>query len=115
VGIFDNFKDLFKAAEVVNNADLYKKLGETQNAVFALEEENRNLKDELREIKAQKEIDDELQPDDNAYWRIKGGKRDGPFCMRCWDVDRKLVRERAGATAGTHYCSDCHMRAAARR
>lgn len=110
MGLIDNFKDLFKAAEVVNNADLYKKLGETQNAVFALEQENRNLKDELRAIREQQAIDDELQPADNAYWRIKDGKRDGPFCLRCWDVDRKLVRERAGATAGTHYCPDCSIR-----
>ena len=88
----------------MNNADLYKKLGETQNAVYELVEENRALKEQLREMKAQREINDELQPHGNAYWRTKDDKRDGPFCMRCWDVDGKLVRERAGATEGTHFC-----------
>lgn len=110
MGILDNFKDLFKVAETVNNIELYKKLGELQGAVYALEEENRNLKNELRTMKEQRQIEQELHVHDNAYWIAKGSKRDGPFCMRCWDVDRKLVRERAGATQGTHYCAECAAR-----
>ena len=58
-----------------------------------LVEENHGLKDQLRAAQEQQDIASELKPDENAYWRTIDGKRDGPFCMRCWNVDRKLVRE----------------------
>lgn len=106
MGIIDNFKDLFKVAETVNNIDLYKKLSELQNSVYALEEENRALKDELRRRDEQRDIRNRLRPRDNAYYLDDG---DGPFCLRCMDVDGNLVRERSGATAGTHYCPECQQ------
>jgi len=28
----------------------------------------------------------------NAYWRESDGRSDGPFCQRCWDAERKLIR-----------------------
>ena len=39
MGLVDNFKDLFKLAEAVNNVELYKKLSELQTRVMELEEE----------------------------------------------------------------------------
>jgi hypothetical protein len=109
VGIFDNFKDLFKLAETVNNIELYKKLAELQASMYALEEENRALKDEIRARDEQRNIQHRLHPKDNAYYLDDGTTLDGPFCLRCWDVDGKLVRERHGATAGTHYCVQCQL------
>ena len=111
MGIFDNFKDLFKLADTVNNIELYKKLSELQTSMYALEEENRNraLKDEIRRRDEQRDIQDRLYPKDNAYYLDDGKTLDGPFCLRCWDVDGKLVRERSGATAGTHYCVQCQQ------
>jgi hypothetical protein len=98
-------------AETVNYVELYKKLSELQNAVFALEEENHSLKEQLRQRDGERDIGSRLHPRNNAYYYMDDGKmRDGPFCMRCWDVDRKLFRERAGATEGTHYCSECATR-----
>jgi regulator of replication initiation timing len=110
MGILDNFKDLFKVAETVNNIELYKKLSELQTAVHTLEEENHSLKEHLRERDNQQTIAGQLRARDNAYYREEGGTVEGPFCMRCWDVDGKLVRERLGATAGTHYCAECRNR-----
>jgi Zinc finger found in FPG and IleRS len=75
-----------------------------------LVEENHTLKDQLKAIQKQRDISAELKPHDNAYWTMKGSELDGPFCMRCWDVDKTLVRERAGATQGTHYCPECAQR-----
>jgi hypothetical protein len=110
MGIIDNFKDVFKVAETVNNIDLYKKLSELQSAVFALQEENRALRDELRNRDEQRDVAGRLRPRDNAYYLDDGKVLDGPFCLRCWDVDRKLVRERHGATPGTHFCVECRDR-----
>ena len=110
MGIIDNFKDVFKVAETVNNIELYKKLSELQSAVFGLQQENQELREELRRRDAHSDIASRLQVNDNAYYLDDGKELDGPYCMRCWDVDHNLVRERRGATAGTHYCAECRIR-----
>lgn len=30
------------------------------------------------------------------YWLLKEGEKDGPFCQRCYDVDKKLIRLQGG-------------------
>jgi hypothetical protein len=110
VGIIENFKDVLKLADAANNLDLYKKLAELQNSVLGLQEENQALKERLRETEKQNDIAGHLHVKDNAYYVDDGKQIDGPFCMRCWDVERKLVRERLGATPGTHFCLHCRIR-----
>ena len=107
MGIIDNFKDVLKIADAANNLDLYKKLAELQTSVLGLQEENKELKERLREIEKKHGIAGRLHAKDNAYYLDDGRQLDGPYCMRCWDVDGKLVRERLGATPGTHYCAHC--------
>lgn len=106
MGIIDNFKDLFKVADAVNNSELYKKLAEIQRDFFALQEENNQLKQELCQRDERQNIAGRLRVQDNAYYL----ENDGPYCMRCWDVDSKLVREKLGATRGTHFCVECAHR-----
>src|SRR5713226_9243811 len=110
MGIVENFKDVLKVADTLNNLELYKKLGELQTRVMEVEEENRTLREQLKATHEQNKITGELEVRNNAYWRANGGRIDGPFCMRCWDVDGRLVRERTGATEGTHFCTECATR-----
>lgn len=49
MALTDNFKDILKVVQTVNNLDLHKKLSELQNAVYSLEEETRTLREQLRE------------------------------------------------------------------
>ena len=85
MGIVDNFKDLFKVADSINNLELYRKLSELQTRAIELEEENRSLKERL----ATKE---NLVFEDDKYWLTQDGRKDGPYCNVCWDIDTKLVR-----------------------
>ena len=110
MGIIENFKDILNIADAVKNADLYKKVAETQSTVMQLMEENHALKAQIKELQEQQDIGARLHPQDNAYYLDDGKQLDGPFCLRCWDVDKNLVRERHGATAGTHYCPECAIR-----
>jgi hypothetical protein len=110
MGIVDSFKDVLKVAETVNNIELYKKLSELQTRVMEVEEENRCLKDELARVKEQSRVTGQLRVRDNAYWLVNEGKDDGPFCMTCWDVDRKLVRQTSqpGLAGGFwFFCAYC--------
>ena len=94
MGIIDNFKEVFKVAETVNNIDLYKKLAELQTRAMEVEEENRALKDQVSQLTDQLATKQSLKHDGERYWIEKDGSRDGPFCSVCWDIDKKLVRMR---------------------
>jgi|SRR6267154_711510 len=94
MGIIDNFKDVFKVADTLNNLELYKKLTELQTRTMEVEEENRALKDQIAQLTAELATKASLKHDGEQYWTEKDGRRDGPFCAVCWDVDKKLVRMR---------------------
>ncbi len=110
MGIIENFKDVLKLADAANNLDLYKKLAELQNSVFGLQEENRELKDQLGRLTDQLSTQQSLKHDGERYWSEKDGKRDGPFCAVCWDIDKKLVRMRGYRTVSgvrDYVCDYC--------
>lgn len=118
MGIVDNFKDILKVAESVNNLELYKKLSELQTRVMEVEEENRRLKEQVRQLNEQRSIGENLQHDGERYWLDRDGKRDGPFCPTCWDVDAMLVRMRTweSESRNIHYiCDFCNSHRSHRR
>jgi regulator of replication initiation timing len=94
VGIIDNFKDVLKLADTLNNLGLYKKLTELQTRVMEIEEENRTLKEQLGQLNQHLSTQQSLQHDGELLWKQKDGEREGPYCQVCWDVDKKLVRMR---------------------
>jgi hypothetical protein len=50
MGIMDQFKELVSLAQGVKNIELYKKLVSFQSEILDLQEENRNLKESLRQL-----------------------------------------------------------------
>ena len=108
MGIIDNFKDVFKVADTLNNLDLYKKLTELQTRTMEVEEENRALKDQIAQLTNELATKESLKHDGERYWSEKDGRRDGPFCGVCWDIDKKQVRMRTyhRNTGGPGYVCD---------
>jgi hypothetical protein len=53
------------------------------------------LNQEIRQLREKWELNEKLVSDGCAYWfPEKQEPRDGPFCLACWDAERKLVRLR---------------------
>src|SRR5437870_5054996 len=67
------------------------KLLEAQQLVGEVQDENRRLKDEIRDLKAQQDLESSVAFHDGAYWRTRKGQEEGPFCPSCWGVNKKLV------------------------
>ena len=98
----DIFKEALDLAHSVKNATLAEKLVELYQQHLELTEINQNQRIQIREL--QSEIEESKKIPDiqanleyviaqNAYYiKTEDGKRDGPYCTVCWDVDRKLVR-----------------------
>ena len=114
MGAFDILGQAKEIAELVrkyNNMELYQKIVDLRDEIYKISEENLSLKERVKELERQQDISAELARDGNVYYRaVEGGKKIGPYCMACWDADRKLVNLILGNDAygnGTIKCGRC--------
>lgn len=107
----ETIKDAVSIAQQSDNIQLYKSILDAYNAAIELMSENAELKERIKELEAQKAVEGTLEYNSNAYWIIKeDGFIDGPFCSRCWDVEKKLVRlhvKRIKDSARVTKCPNC--------
>lgn len=79
-------------AEVISAlADAKLELALVQDELF---EKHRAIQD-LTECLNQRNIVHFERP---SYWVVDGDDRQGPFCQKCYDTERKLVRLQGGGT-----------------
>jgi hypothetical protein len=72
--------------------EIYDYITDSKAALVDAKEESEALKAELRALKDTRDLADSLQHDGKVYWIARGEKWDGPFCSRCWDKDKTIVR-----------------------
>lgn len=91
MAIFDQLKSvagvLQEAGKIPQYQQILKvqeKLLEMMNHIFALENENRGLKQQIK-------IKEELVFEDNVYWMNSGDKKKGPFCKVCYEKENKMI------------------------
>ena len=84
--------DLLKIIELVKDPDLRIKITQLYGENIGLKEENHSLRGIVETFKKNEAIQSKLNFLDNHYFLDK----DGPFCTKCWDADRKLVRIHKG-------------------
>lgn len=93
MGIVENIKSVASTVQQIDNIELYSKILNVQKEAMDLLQENRELKIENEDVKDKLKIKDSLCHDRESYWIKKDvNESDGPFCTRCWDVDKNLVR-----------------------
>jgi len=92
MGIVDTVKELAILAQKVQNIELYQRLISFQSDVFALQEENRDLKDKVRQLSEKLDLQAKVVWEKPFYWLKESETKDGPFCQKCYDSDRKLIR-----------------------
>jgi hypothetical protein len=56
-----------------------------RSALIEKDEEIQKLKEELK-------VQNEIKFEPPVYWHITDDGKDGPFCQKCYDVDKNLVR-----------------------
>ena len=91
MGIIDNAKEIADLVKNYNNQDLYEKIVDLRAQIIELKEENIRLKEKNDKLEAAIRIEEEIIKDGNCYFRKSDEERKHPYCMTCWDVDRKLV------------------------
>lgn len=101
MGVYSTIKETIKDAVTVaqqsDNVDLYRKILDAYGAAMDLMEENIDLKQQIAEMKNELQKEKDVVKIGNAYYvKDDDGVQKGPYCMRCYDKDRKLVNYRIG-------------------
>ena len=91
MNILENAKEIADLVRKYNDRDLYEKIIDLRDEIFTLREENLNLKQQLSDIQAAQNIGPSMVRDGNVYYRVVEGAKAGPYCLACWDGDRKLI------------------------
>ncbi len=89
-------KEAGKIEEYKQILQLLDRLLELQKRVADLETENKSLKEKF-------ELKEKLEYKHNSYWIDV----EGPYCSRCWEKNRDLMRMHLGWNNNYARCPEC--------
>jgi len=112
MAIFDELKSVGKVLQEAGKIEQYQQILETQKDLLGMQKRIQELEKENRELREKLEIKENLYYENNTYWvKKEDGSKDGPFCSRCWDKNKDLIRLRyhsAQKWSLAHYdCPEC--------
>ena len=109
MSVVNTVKDVISVVQKADNIDLYKKLLDVYKECMDLDDENRMLKERIKELEEEKMTNDKLELKGHCYYiKKEDEQKDGPFCTTCWDKDRKLIRMHIINVESSDYAS-CHV------
>ena len=92
MSIITNAKEIADLVKKLGNIDLYRKIVELEGEIIELTGQNRLLIEKTRELEQALKIKEALVFAENVYWLGDEEGRDRPYCQRCYDVNKKLIR-----------------------
>lgn len=92
MGMYDAIKDGINVVKASDNIELVKSFMEIQSGYWEMQEELKRTKEEVKNLKEQLELKDKIVFRDNMYYINNETGDDGPFCSKCYDEKKKLVR-----------------------
>lgn len=114
MGLYEALKDLAKVIQRMDNIEVTQKLMDVQMQAGELIEEAHVLRDKVRQLETRSQIEQSLVFEDDVYYRrLSKGGEDGPFCSKCWDVTKALVR--LHTRENWWFCPNCNTTVQFRR
>jgi len=104
MSLVGEFKDIISIVNKIGNADLIKKIADLQAEVFELAEDNRNLKEEIRTLKAKEDFKENMKFK-SPFWYLEGDEI--PYCPRCWENDIKAIHLIPAPNEAYKKCPQC--------
>lgn len=89
---------------------------ELEGKALELQKENERLREQVTELEAHIDLVDRMNFDGTFYWRGIGDERDGPFCQKCLDGERRAIRLQhkdktvSGYKSEWYECHNCQSR-----
>lgn len=110
MSIFETLKSVANTLKEANKIELYKQILDMQQDFLEMQENIKKLKEENADLKTLLQVKENLIYENNAYWFIKEQDKDGPFCSRCWDKDKTLLRMHPCGNPAYSECPECETR-----
>jgi len=107
MAIFDELKSIGKIFQEAGKIEQYQQILKAQEELLEMQKKVQDLEKENTDLKEKLEIKENLVNENSAYWINRERKKDGPFCSRCWDVDKKLVRLHPCGNPAYYLCPNC--------
>ena len=92
MSIFDALKSIGNILKEAGKIEQYKVILDAQQQLLDMQKRISDLEVENKDLKGKLTIKENLIYENNSYWINKEGKKDGPFCSRCWDKNQVLLR-----------------------
>ena len=104
-----DLKDLFNILQKAGKIDEYQKILDLIDEQFKNRQKIEELEKENKNLHEKQLIQENLEFKNNSYWKKSNG--DGPFCSRCWDKNKLLIRIIPTFLAGNYAdCPECKNR-----
>ena len=102
------YKDILELIKKGATVEAQEKIMELRETALGFQEENFSLRERIRLLEDDLKIKQQLKFEGASYWLNDGKTKDGPFCQRCYDVEKKLVRLQKGySDYSDGYCIAC--------
>ena len=90
--IKDSAGTLEQAEIKLKLAELISALVDTKSQISDIKLELISKNEKISELENQIKIQNELEFEQPYYWKITDGKQEGPYCQKCYDDTKKLIR-----------------------
>ncbi|MBI2098717.1 MAG: hypothetical protein HYT49_03680 [Candidatus Wildermuthbacteria bacterium] len=108
MAIFEELKSIGKVLQEAGKIEQYQQILGLQQQVLDMQKKIDDLETEKKELGSKLQLQNSLVYENNAYWIKQENKKDGPFCSRCWDVEKNAVRIKQGVNNPSfHTCPEC--------
>jgi hypothetical protein len=91
MSILDHAKEIAELVKKYNDQDLYERIVELREEILQLREDNLGLREQVKTLKEASDITTRLHREGNCYFLDDDKEKGRPYCLTCWDADRKLV------------------------
>ncbi len=107
MGIYDAAKDAANVLKEAGKIAEYQKILDLIDDLFQKREEIEKLNTENKELRDRLKTKEEYEFKNNSYWNKTNN--DGPFCSRCFDKNKDLIRIIPRGVNGNYAtCPECH-------
>ncbi len=101
---YNEIIDLIKKGATI---EAQEKIMELREAALGLQEENIVLKEKVKDLEGQIELKEKLIFEPPYYFLIDDDQKDGPYCQRCYDKNKELIRLYGGEATGEKGWWEC--------
>ena len=98
---------LDKSEQKLKLAELIEALAEIKMETAEIKSSMIEKDEEILQLKKQLQLKNDLVYDTAYYWLKTDNDNDGPFCQKCYDVDKQLIRLQKIGKNDLWNCHNC--------